>query len=150
MLACLRMTGAGTARSGHSALGVRSSLLAFLPIVLLAGAFALVWYLTRNDPPGADQTGYGFGLIMLVLLTALSEIVALGLGVVGILQRHRKRTFALVGVVCSVLVLAWINSDVGGLQRLAFGILEQIIDPPEIPERCPEGITCGATAPNRS
>jgi hypothetical protein len=149
VLACLRMTSTGTSRSGHSALGVASSTLSILPLVLFASASALVLYLTWNDPPGADQTGYGFGLIMLSLLTALSQVVALGLGVAGTLQRQRKRTLALVGVVCSVLVLAWINSEVGGLGRLAFGILEQITNPPEIPERCPEGITCGATAPNR-
>jgi hypothetical protein len=92
------MSSVGTARSEHSHLGIASFVLSFLPVALLVGAFALVLYLTRNDPPGTDQTGYGLGMLMLVLLTTLSEIVALGLGIAGALQRHRKRTFALVGV----------------------------------------------------
>ena len=91
------MVSAGTGRSGHSALGVTSSVLTFLPVVLLAGASALFVYLTRNDPPGADQTGYGFGLIMLTLLTVLSEILALGLGIAGrsnATARGRSRSWA--------------------------------------------------------
>src|SRR5215203_2258243 len=125
------MSSVGTARSEHSHLGIASFALSFLPVALLVGAFALVLYLTRNDPPGTDQTGYGLGMLMLVLLTTLSEIVALGLGIAGALQRHRKRTFALVGVACNVLVLAVIHAYVG-LERLAFGIPELIINPPEV------------------
>jgi hypothetical protein len=87
-------------------------------------------YLTRNDPTGADQTGYGFGLIMLSLLTVFLEIVAFGLGLAGTLQRRRKRTFALVGAACSVLVLVWLNAEVE-LGRLVLGIPE-LFDPPEI------------------
>ncbi len=111
-------------------MGMASSTLSILPLVLFAAASALVVYLTRNDPPGADQTGYGFGLIILSLLSVLLEIVAFGLGVAGTLQRHRKRTFALVGVACSVLVVVWLNSEVE-LGRLILG-LPELFDPPEI------------------
>ncbi len=131
------MTSAGTGRSGHSALGIASSILSFLPVVLLVGAFGLVLYLTRNDPPGADQTGYGFAMLMLVLLTTLSEIGALGLGIAGAIQRRRRRTFALVGVACSILVLAAIHAQVG-LDRLAFGIPE-LVNPPEVHSVSPPG-----------
>jgi hypothetical protein len=90
----------------------------------------LVMYLTQNDPPGRDQRGYAFGLIVLVLLTALSEVVALVLGIAGTLQRHRKRMFALAGVARSVLVLTWVNSEVE-LGHFILGIPE-LFDPPEI------------------
>ena len=43
--------------------------------------------------------------MMLVLMALLSEIVALGLGIAGVLQRRRKRLFAFLGIACSVLVL---------------------------------------------
>ena len=123
------MIGAGTQ---HSRVGIASFVLSFFPGVLLVGAYWLALLLISRQPPGgADEVGYAFGLLMLVLLTTLSEIVALGLGIAGTLQRHRKRTFALVGVACSVLVLAVIHSEVG-LERLAFGILEGIINPPEV------------------
>ena len=48
-----------------------------------------------------------------MVLTALSEIAALGLGITGALQRRRKRSFAFLGVVCSFLVLAVIHFQVG-------------------------------------
>jgi hypothetical protein len=44
------------------------------------------------------------------------------------LQRHRKRIFAVLGVACSVLVLAVIHSEVG-LDRMAYGIPELIDSP---------------------
>jgi hypothetical protein len=52
-------------------------------------------------------------MFVLVVLTALSEIAALGLGLAGVLQRNRERVFAFVGVACSLLVLAAIHSRVG-------------------------------------
>jgi hypothetical protein len=55
--------------------------------------------------------GYAFGMAVLAVLTVLSEIAALRLGIEVALQRHRKRMFAFLGVACSVLVLAMINSQ---------------------------------------
>ncbi len=46
------------------------------------------------------------------LLLVLAEIVALGLGVAGTLQRRRKRSFVSLGVACSALVLAVILAQV--------------------------------------
>jgi hypothetical protein len=57
--------------------------------------------------------GYAFGMTALAALTVLSELAALGLGIAGALQRHRKGMFAFLCVACSVLVLAVIDSHVG-------------------------------------
>jgi hypothetical protein len=81
--------------------------------VLLVGIDRLVSYLISLQPPGADEVGYAFGMFVLAVLTVLSEIVALGLGIAGALQRHHRRMFAFLGVACSVLVLAVINSQAG-------------------------------------
>jgi hypothetical protein len=43
--------------------------------------------------------------IVLALMTLLSEIAALGLGIAGALQRRCNRLSALLGVACSVLAL---------------------------------------------
>ncbi len=131
------MTSAGTGRSGYSALGVASSVLSFLPVMLLAGAFGLVLYLTRNDPPGADQTAYGFWILLLAVLTALSEVAALGLGIAGALQRRRKRAFALLGLACSILVLVAIYANVG-LGRVVF-VIPELVNPPEVHSVSPPG-----------
>jgi hypothetical protein len=98
----------------------------FFPGVLLAGINWLVLYLVSLQPPGADETGYAFGMVMLAMLTTLSAIAALGLGIAGTLQRHRKRIFAFLGVACSILVLATIHAWVGlvDLASLATGLLE--------------------------
>jgi ABC-type transport system involved in multi-copper enzyme maturation permease subunit len=92
-------------RTEHSRMGIASFVLSFVPALLLVVLVALILLLSGMAPPGADETGFGFGIIMLVLMTLLSEIVALGLGIAGALQRRRKRLFALFGIVCSVLVL---------------------------------------------
>ena len=47
--------------------------------------------------------GCGAIMLLLVLMTVLSELVALALGIAGALQR--KRTFAFLGIACSILVL---------------------------------------------
>ncbi len=70
-------------------------------------------------------------MFMLAVLTALSEIVALGLGIVGALQRQRKRLFAFLGVACSIFVLALINTQVE-LVDLASGIAAMTEPQPKI------------------
>jgi hypothetical protein len=51
--------------------------------VLLVGIGLLVTYLISKQPPEADEVGYAFGMFILVALTVLSELVALGLGIAG-------------------------------------------------------------------
>lgn len=66
-------------------------------------------------------------MLMLLVLTVLSELVALGLGVVGMLQRRRERTFAFLGVACSVL-LAVAHAQVG-LEDLVSGAIAFFTEP---------------------
>ena len=47
--------------------------MSLLPVLLVAS----------TQPPEADQTGYAGMMFMLVVLTVLSEPVALGLGIAG-------------------------------------------------------------------
>ncbi len=103
-------------------------MLSFFPAVLLLGMHWLALFLISKQPPEADTVAYGFGMFVLVVLTALSEITALGLGIAGALQRHRKRLFAVVGVAGSVLVLAVINSQVG-LADLASHVAAAFTEP---------------------
>ncbi|MGH3088465.1 MAG: hypothetical protein ACRDSJ_14250 [Rubrobacteraceae bacterium] len=93
-------------------MGIVSFVLSFFPGVLLVGMYWLVLFLLNRQPPGADETGAAFVMFALLLLTILSELVALGLGVAGAFQVQRKRLFAFVGVACSVLVLALIETQV--------------------------------------
>ena len=85
-------------------MGAASFTLASFSCLLLAGRSLLAWSFRGWDPPG-DEVAYGFGLGMLGFLIVAVGMVALGLGVAGTLQRRRKRSFALLGVACSALVL---------------------------------------------
>ena len=80
------------------------------------------------QPPDADTVAYAFGMTALTLLTVLSELLALGLGVAGALQQRHKRTFAFLGVVCAVSVLAVIHVMVG-LGDLASGVVAFFTEP---------------------
>jgi hypothetical protein len=93
------------ARTEHSRIGIASFVIATLSGLLLVGLVSLGLILRYAKPPG-DPVAHGFWLLALALLTALSALVALGLGTAGALQRRRKRLFAFLGIVCSTLVFA--------------------------------------------
>ena len=114
------------ASTGNSAAGVASFVVSTVSGGLLALVVVVVFMATNNDPPGADETGYAYLVLLLVLATLLCQIVALGLGVAGVLQRRRRRLFALLGIACSVLVVATILSWAGpiNLARLAAGLTQ--------------------------
>ena len=66
-------------------MGIASFVLSIVPAVLLAGLVPLVLLLASMQPPGANEVGYGALMLLLVLMTVLSELVALGLGIAGAL-----------------------------------------------------------------
>ena len=92
-------------RTEHSRIGIASFVIASLSGLLLVGLVSLGLILRYIKPPG-DPVAHGFWLLVLALLTALSALVALGLGIVGALQRRRKRLLAFLGIACSTLVFA--------------------------------------------
>jgi len=114
-------------RTSHSLMGTVSFALASFSGLLLAGLALLAWSLRGWDPPG-DEVAYGFGLLMVGFLLVLAEILALGLGVAGTLQRRRKRSFASLGVASSALVLAVVLAQVDWPGFIA-SFLEPIIPP---------------------
>lgn len=99
---CVRMA---NTRTEHSRMGIASLVMSLVPAAFLVILVALILLLSSTAPPGADETGFGAAVILLVLMTLLSEIVALGLGIAGALQHRRKRLFAFLGIACSILVL---------------------------------------------
>ena len=87
----------------HSNLGVISS---FFAIVAGLGAVALViaaGVMGLDDPDWLGEDSARAMLFALLLLTALVvDIVALALGVSGLFQRRRRKTFAVLGIALSV------------------------------------------------
>ena len=78
----------------------------FLALLPFVRAFAI-----RESNETSDAPGLGllilFGGLMLVLL----DLLALGFGIAGVVQRPRKRTFAFLGIVVSVLVLTLVYTQ---------------------------------------
>lgn len=93
------------ARTGHSRLGITSLVLALVPVLVFIIAIPLIWIYTNSLPPGADTVAVGFGVLVLMLMSAISEITAASLGVIGALQRRRKRLFAFLRIASCILVL---------------------------------------------
>ena len=96
------MIRAGDGRSRRSYLGIASFALAVFPRVSLTCIFWLVPLAVSRQPSRADTAAYGLGVFVLALATELCEIVVLGIGVAGTLQRRCKSMLALLGVACSV------------------------------------------------
>ena len=119
------------ARTEHSQLGIASFVVSFVPGVLLLVFALMVEYAISKQPPDADTVAYGFWALMLAVWTALTEIVALGLGIAGVLQRRHRRLFAFLGVGCSILVLALIFSQIG-LANLAHFVVGLTEPQPEV------------------
>ena len=75
-----------TVRTEHSAAGVAAFLLAVIPGFYFA---LFIWLLPVAEnyiKPGADTVAFAPYVLLLVLVTVLSEIMALTLGIAGALQ----------------------------------------------------------------
>ena len=101
-------SGPESGRASHSWVGVSSfglSILSIVGIILLLAATAE----TELASPGAILEGEDIdAIIMLVGLFCLAivvAVIALGLGVAGLIQKQRKRVFPILGVICSSVIV---------------------------------------------
>ena len=102
----------------HSRMGIASLVIAILAIIAIVLFFVISVSVASsavgNDPQSFDPTSIdqnsplastfallGLGLIGSVLLT----VVGFGLGVAGLIQRRRKRLFAILGTIFNGLVV---------------------------------------------
>ena len=92
-------------RTEHSRLGIASFLLALIPGLLFAALILLFAILLRTvSQPQEYAAGWGVLVLLVILMILVSEILALVLGIAGVLQKRRKRLFAFLGIALSVLV----------------------------------------------
>lgn len=83
----------------HSGLGIASFI-----ITLVAGVMLLVLFgiagMAETRPNGLDEESLMAGVLgLLVLLSALAQVVALGLGIAGLMQTGRSKIFGVLGTV---------------------------------------------------
>ncbi len=96
-------------RIEQSGLGIASFVLSFFPGVLFLGILLISalfpnLYGDQTDPT-YDGAAVGFFIAFWLLMFLLLNVIALGFGIAGVLQRRRKRTYAVLGMACSVLIL---------------------------------------------
>jgi hypothetical protein len=102
----------GMARTGHSRMGVFSFVLSVLSGGIILCLLALFWFYERWEAASGqviDAPGAGLLARYLMLTSVFLSLIAVGLGIAGMLQRRRRRLYAVSGTAISVVVLvvAW-------------------------------------------
>ncbi|MEG2804681.1 hypothetical protein [Stenotrophomonas sp.] len=84
----------------HGGLGIASFILSLGGGLLMFGLVVLAGLAELSTPGGMDETAPATVMLGLGIFGAgLLEIVALALGVAGVLQRDRRRTFSILGMI---------------------------------------------------
>lgn len=90
----------------HSGVGIASFVTSIVAGVLIFLLVIIAGVLEVSTPGGMDEESIAAVLIGLFLFAFLgAELVALGLGIGGLLQKDRKKIFAILGVVFSATAL---------------------------------------------
>lgn len=92
----------------HSRLGIASFVTA-----LSVGVFVLIFLpalmaasmVVGGHPDSTGTMVVGFGLMIVMLLTAFGLMTGLGLGIAGVCQRSRQRVFAVIGLCLNAIGL---------------------------------------------
>lgn len=104
----------------HSGVGIASFVLSMLSGVSLFVLFAVAGYMESQSPGGMNEDDPTTMLLGVALIAAgMAQFLAFVLGVVGLFQANRKKIFAILGTIFSLLaILAF-----GGL--MVVGVLIQ-------------------------
>ena len=87
----------------HSGMGIAAFITAVCGAVLMLGLVVIAGIIETTTPGGMEETSISAILVGLgLMLTALMQLVAFGLGVAGALQADRRRVFAVLGLVFSI------------------------------------------------
>ena len=86
----------------NSALGLTSFFISLITGILMFGLIVIAGVI-ENLSPGAldEETSTAFLVGLLAIFFLFLEIVALGLGIAGLVQKNCKKVFAILGVVFS-------------------------------------------------
>jgi hypothetical protein len=106
----------------HSGVGIASFVLSLLSGIGLFVLFAVAGYMESQSPAGMSEEDPTTMLLGVALIAAgMGQFLAFILGAVGLFQPNRKKIFAILGAVFSLLaILAF-----GGLMVLGFIIQAQ-------------------------
>ena len=90
----------------HSGLGVASFVTSLISGVVIFLLLAVAGVMEASTPGGISEDSLSAMVVGLILLLFLGvALVALGLGIAGLLQKNRKKIFALLGSIFSAATL---------------------------------------------
>ncbi len=93
-------------KTEHSKLGRWSLGLSLFCGVVFLLSFAGLWFMrSAGYLEGTDTPGLAVVLVLVMPVCLFFVVVAVGLGIAGILQRRRRRVLAVLGTFFSVLIL---------------------------------------------
>jgi len=89
----------------HSGLGLTAFILSLVTAVAPAGLFGLAGILESATPGGMDEESPAAITIGLLLILSLAScVVGFALGIAGLFQENRVKSFAILGTIISALV----------------------------------------------
>ena len=90
----------------HSGLGISSFVISTLTGVAMLVLIVLAGVLETTTPGGMDEESLAAVLIGLFMFAFLFiDLLAAGLGIAGLLQKDRKKIFAILGVIIAVATI---------------------------------------------
>lgn len=90
----------------HSGLGIASFITSIVSGLLIFLLIVVAGVMEASTPGGIDEESAGAVMVGLFLFAFLgAALVALGLGIGGLLQKERKKIFAILGTVFSAVSL---------------------------------------------
>lgn len=90
----------------HSGMGVAAFVMSIIAGVLMFLLIAATAVMTAGSPGGLDSNSAAAILVGLVMIFLLGiDVVAIGLGLAGLMQRDRKRVFPILGLVIATATI---------------------------------------------
>lgn len=89
----------------HSGLGISSFILSISTGILIFFLIIVAGVMESTTPGGMDEESVGAVLVGLFLFAFIFlDLLALGLGIAGLVQKDRKKVFAVLGVIFSASI----------------------------------------------
>ena len=90
----------------QSRLGIASFILSLISGIIIVGLAINAAVIYISSPEAFDDDSVGIAIMgLLMLLMIVFEVVALGLGIAGLVQHNKKKTYATIGTALSAMII---------------------------------------------
>jgi hypothetical protein len=89
----------------HSGLGIASFITSIVSGILIFLLIVIAGAMEVSTPGGMDEKSAGAMMVGLFFVFLGASLVALGLGIAGLLQKDRKKIFAILGTIFSAVTI---------------------------------------------